>query len=65
MNMEEIRNYARQKGVNPGRLKKTDLIRAIQTAEGSVPCYATMQRFHCTEGDCRWAVDCKNEKKFH
>lgn len=65
MNMEEVRNHARTKGVNPGRLKKTDLIRAIQLANGDVPCYATLQRFHCSDKECLWSADCKKEKKFH
>ncbi len=40
MNVKEIREMARHLGVkNYSRLKKTDLIWAIQEAEGNSSCY--------------------------
>ena len=41
MKIQDIKNIAMKKGVNAGKMKKTDLIRAIQVAEGNNACFAT------------------------
>ena len=51
MTMPEIRAKARELGLSPGRMKKADLVRAIQVAEHNTPCYGT------SRGDCPY-VDC-------
>jgi len=59
MNWIEMKRYARQKGVNPGKMKKIDLIRAIQAAEGNPTCFGTDRKHHCPETNCLWEKDCK------
>jgi hypothetical protein len=61
LNWVEMRRYARSKGVNPGKLRKTELIRAIQAAEGNPQCFATARKEHCPETSCLWERDCKKE----
>ena len=51
MTMPQIREKARLLGVkNYSRLRKADLIRAIQAKEGNSPCYQTIPG--CQEQDC-------------
>ncbi len=61
LNWVEMRRYARSKGVNPGKLRKTELIRAIQAAEGNPQCFATERRDHCPETACLWERDCRKQ----
>lgn len=58
MNIKEIKELAQQRGLRPGRLKKDELIRAIQEAEDSAPCYMTNQVDYCGQSDCLWRQDC-------
>ena len=51
MTMGEIKDKAKNLGITPGFMKKTELIRAIQSAEGNTACYGT------TNGTCQW-TDC-------
>lgn len=52
MTMAQIREKAKTLGVNPGKLKKADLIHTIQSAEGCTPCYGR------SGGDCPWTECC-------
>ena len=61
LNWVEMRRYARSKGVNPGKLRKTELILAIQAAEGNPQCFATERRDHCPETACLWERDCRKQ----
>jgi len=61
MNWIDIRQYAKAKGVNPGKMKKKELIRAIQAAEGNPTCYGSDRKTRCPETICLWEVDCKRE----
>ena len=38
MQMKKIKEIAANKGVAPGKMSRTDLIRAIQRAEGNADC---------------------------
>ncbi|ROR32873.1 SAP domain-containing protein [Inmirania thermothiophila] len=58
MNMKEIRLIAREKGVHPGRLRKVELVRTIQRAEGNFDCFATAYDGECDQLGCRWREDC-------
>ena len=51
MTMGEIKDKAKNLGITPGFMKKTELIRSIQSAEGNTACYGT------TNGTCQW-TDC-------
>ncbi|MBE0574259.1 MAG: SAP domain-containing protein, partial [Desulfuromonadales bacterium] len=41
MNMTEVKAVAKDLGVMPGKMKKEDLIRTIQLAEGNPQCFNT------------------------
>lgn len=57
MKMEQIREKARIMGVkNCSRLRKAELIRAIQEKEGNSPCYQAIA--DCQEQDCLWKPGC-------
>ncbi len=59
MNVTEIRDRARSAGVKQAsKLRKADLIRAIQITEGNQDCYGAGWRFACTQADCCWREDC-------
>lgn len=57
MKMPEIKMKAKALGVNPGKMRKTELIRAIQTAEGNTPCYG-WSNGRCANIDCCFMKDC-------
>lgn len=58
MKMEEVRRIAKSKGVNPGRMRKADIIHAIQKAEGNFDCFGTPTAEDCDQGACAWREDC-------
>lgn len=57
MKEKDIREIARKIGVKTGKMKKPELIRAIQRAEGNIPCYATGAH-ECDQINCLWREDC-------
>ena len=58
MNMNEVKHIARDRGLKPGRLKKVDLIRAIQKEEGNESCFRTGKADWCDQDQCLWRTDC-------
>ncbi len=62
MNMTEIKGKAKGLGVKIGNLRKTDLIRAIQTKEGNFPCFESAKEY-CAEKACCWRDACLPSKK--
>jgi len=57
MNMTEIIKKAKTIGIDPGKMKKAELIRSIQTAEGSSPCFGTSDG-QCAYDECCFVRDC-------
>lgn len=58
MKIGEIRKMARNMGItNVIKMSKTDLIRAIQRAEGNFQCFAT-DPHSCGQVNCLWLKDC-------
>lgn len=57
MKVTEIKTRAKKLGINPGKLKKTDLILAIQKAENNPTCFGTGAP-SCPETACCWRSDC-------
>ena len=45
MGMPEIKKKAKGLGITPGKMKKADLIHAIQTAEGCTACFGCSFNF--------------------
>lgn len=59
MKLDEIKEIAKQHDIKVGKLKKADLVRAIQLAEGNDVCFETGQAAECAQDGCLWRADCK------
>ncbi|MBU1487947.1 Rho termination factor N-terminal domain-containing protein [bacterium] len=57
MKIADVQKKAKEMGLKAGRMKKADLIRAIQIAEGNSSCFGTAAEC-CDQADCCWAEDC-------
>jgi hypothetical protein len=57
LTMADIKVKAKGLGIDGGKLKKTELIRAIQKAEGCTPCYGRSNG-NCPWMQCCWRADC-------
>jgi len=56
--MWKIIEIAKKKGIDPATMNRTELIRAIQRAEGYSECFATKIINQCEQLDCPWRGDC-------
>ena len=59
MKIQDIKDIAKKIGVQAGKMDKTGLIRAIQSAEGNAPCFATSAVQTCGQMSSLWRGDCK------
>lgn len=59
MKIDEIKAIALQHNIKAGKMKKADLVRAIQLAEGNEVCFETGQADGCGQVECLWRSDCK------
>lgn len=57
MKLTEIKLKAKNLGIAPGRMKKAELIHAIQVAEGNTPCFGKSSG-QCPYTDCCFMGDC-------
>jgi hypothetical protein len=57
ISMSDIKIKAKALGIEPGNMKKPELIHAIQKAEGYTPCFGTSNG-HCPYTDCCFIKDC-------
>lgn len=57
MKMQEVREKAKTLGINSFGMKKVDLIHAIQSREGYVPCFQTGLE-SCDQFSCCWRSEC-------
>ena len=57
MTMPQIKIKAIGLGIDPGKMKKPELIHTIQTAEGNAPCYGRSNG-QCPYTDCCFRKDC-------
>lgn len=58
MKLEEIKEIARQHNIKVNRMKKADLVKAIQQAENNDPCFAAGLAHGCGQESCVWREDC-------
>lgn len=58
MNWIDIKRKAKEMGINAGRMKKAELIKAIQNKEGNNPCFGNENRMNCDQVNCCWRDDC-------
>ena len=59
MKVEELKKLARAHGIKVAKMKKADLIRSIQRAEGNNDCYNTGSADTCGQTGCLWRDDCR------
>ena len=57
MGMPEIRMKAKALGLKTGKMRKVELIHAIQIAEGCTPCFGKSNG-QCPFTDCCFMADC-------
>jgi hypothetical protein len=57
MTMPEIKMKAKGLGIDPEKMKKPELIHAIQRAEGNSPCFGRSNG-QCPYTDCCFMKDC-------
>jgi len=55
--MSYIKQKAKGLGIIPGKMKKAELIHAVQIAEGCTPCYGRSNG-QCPHTDCCFMKDC-------
>ena len=58
MDLKDIKVIAKKHGVKIGKMTKTEIIRAIQRAEGNFDCFGTAVSKQCSQTDCLWKEDC-------
>ena len=57
MTVKEIRMIAKNMNINPGKMKKADLIKTIQVQENNTPCFQSADS-SCDQTGCCWRSDC-------
>lgn len=57
MKMKELRKKAKELDIKPGKTRKADLIRTIQTTEGNQPCFGNSNG-GCSQLNCCFRDDC-------
>ena len=58
MKLEEIKEIAKRHTIKVGKLKKAELVRAIQAAEGNDACFESGKVSVCGQTECLWRGDC-------
>jgi len=58
MKLEEIKEIAKQHDIKVGKLKKAELVKAIQEAEGNEVCFDSGKAADCGQSECLWRSDC-------
>jgi len=58
MKLQEIKAIAKNKGIKLTNMKKSDLIRTIQRAEGNLDCFSDKEAKECDQTNCLWREDC-------
>jgi len=58
MNLKDIKDMAKSQGIKVGNMKKENIIRSIQLAEGNFNCFGTAIAGECDQMNCIWRGDC-------
>jgi hypothetical protein len=58
MKLDEIREIAKRHNIKAGKKKKSELVRAIQEAEGNEQCFDSGKADRCGQDNCAWRDDC-------
>jgi len=59
MKLQEIKEIAKHRGLETGKMKKEEIIRAMQEAEGNSACFHSGKAAECGQLDCLWRDDCR------
>ena len=59
MKLDEIREISKQHNIKAGKMKKVDLVKAIQQAENNDVCFETGKAEICGQLKCLWREDCE------
>ena len=62
MNVRQLQTKAKNLGIDPGKMEKTELIHTIQRTEGFTPCFGTANGY-CPQETCCFRDDCLTLKK--
>lgn len=58
MKLDKVKAIAKERNITAYKLKKAELIRAIQCAEGNEACFETGKASKCEQHACLWREDC-------
>jgi hypothetical protein len=58
MKLDDIKGIAQQLGIKTGKMKKAEIIRAIQAAEQNDACFETGIADSCGQTACLWRTNC-------
>jgi hypothetical protein len=58
MKIDDIKEIAKKHNIKTGKMKKADLIRAIQVAEHNELCFGSGKAASCGQDVCLWREDC-------
>jgi len=58
MLVKEIKEIAMQRRVDVRKMKKAEMVRAMQEHEGNTPCFQTGAKETCGQLECMWREDC-------
>ncbi|MDA8428755.1 MAG: SAP domain-containing protein [Geobacteraceae bacterium] len=58
MKLEEIKSLAQLHSIKVSKMKKADLVRAIQRAEWNEQCFETGRSATCGQSECSWREIC-------
>ena len=57
MSMNDIKEKAKNLGIDASKMKKAEIVHAVQRAEGFNACYGTTNGT-CSQMECCWRWDC-------
>ena len=63
MNMQEVREVAKNFGIKTSRMSKAELIKSIQLSEGNFGCFSSAVNGECDQLACVWRADCFSSAK--
>ena len=58
MKITEIKEIAKQHNLKVGKATKSELVQAIQQAEGNQLCFSSNFSAECGQHSCVWREDC-------
>jgi hypothetical protein len=60
--LKAVKDLAKSKGINPGKMKKAEIIKNIQRVEGNFDCFGSATAGYCDQQGCLWITICLHTK---